>query len=197
MNVINSNLIHDNWMSRYNSLDYLTQKKIDELSDAFDRGEREKYQLIKIKRSYKYPENGDVFILQPRKDLYLYGLVINAHIKNSYGDAMNIVAIFKLKTHEFNIDEFTADYSKLMLFPIMVARNYWTSGFFYNVGQIDDLGNVPSYGFYHHYRVHKFWNEYGEKINEQPDYLASGATTIIGVGYKVNKEIIIDKSLLK
>lgn len=127
----------------------------------------------------------------------LYGLVINAHIKNSYGDAMNIVAIFKLKTHEFNIDEFTADYSKLMLFPIMVARNYWTSGFFYNVGQIDDLGNVPSYGFYHHYRVHKFWNEYGEKINEQPDYLASGATTIIGVGYKVNKEIIIDKSLLK
>ena len=197
MNVINSNLIHDNWMSRYNSLDYLTQKKIDELSDAFDRGEREKYQLIKIKRSYKYPEKGDVFILQPRKDLYLYGLVINAHIKNSYGYAMNIVAIFKLKTHEFNIDEFTADYSKLMLFPIMVARNYWTSGFFYNVGQIDDLGNVPSYGFYHHYRVHKFWNEYGEKINEQPDYLASGATTIIGVGYKVNKEIIIDKSLLK
>ena len=197
MNVINSNLIHDNWMSRYNSLDYLTQKKIDELSDAFDRGEREKYQLIKIKRSYKYPEKGDVFILQPRKDLYLYGLVINAHIKNSYGDAMNIVAIFKLKTHEFNIDEFTADYSKLMLFPIMVARNYWTSGFFYNVGQIDDLGNVPSYVFYHHYRVHKFWNEYGEKINEQPDYLASGATTIIGVGYKVNKEIIIDKSLLK
>lgn len=81
MNVINSNLIHDNWMSRYNSLDYLTQKKIDELSDAFDRGEREKYQLIKIKRSYKYPEKGDVFILQPRKDLYLYGLVINAHIK--------------------------------------------------------------------------------------------------------------------
>ena len=197
MNVINSNLIHDNWMSRYNSLDYLTQKKINELSDAFDRGEREKYQLIKIKRSYKYPEKGDVFILQPRKDLYLYGLVINAHIKNSYGDAMNIVAIFKLKTHEFNIDEFTADYSKLMLFPIMVARNYWTSGFFYNVGQIDDLGNVPSYGFYNHYRVHKFWNEYGEKINEQPDYLASGATTIIGVGYKVNKEIIIDKSLLK
>lgn len=197
MNVINSNLIHDNWMSRYNSLDYLTQKKIDKLSDAFDRGEREKYQLIKIKRSYNYPEKGDVFILQPRKDLYLYGLVINAHIKNSYGDAMNIVAIFKLKTHEFNIDEFTADYSKLMLFPIMVARNYWTSGFFYNVGQIDDLGNVPSYGFYHHYRVHKFWNEYGEKINEQPDYLASGATTIIGVGYKVNKEIIIDKSLLK
>lgn len=197
MNVINSNLIHDNWMSRYNSLDYLTQKKIDELSDAFDRGEREKYQLIKIKRSYKYPEKGDVFILQPRKDLYLYGLVINAHIKNSYGDAMSIVAIFKLKTHEFNIDEFTADYSKLMLFPIMVARNYWTSGFFYNVGQIDDLGNVPSYGFYHHYRVRKFWNEYGEKINEQPDYLASGATTIIGVGYKVNKEIIIDKSLLK
>ena len=167
------------------------------MSDAFDRGEREKYQLIKIKRSYKYPEKGDVFILQPRKALYLYGLVINAHIKNSYGDAMSIVAIFKLKTHEFNIDEFTADYSKLMLFPIMVARNYWTSGFFYNVGQIDDLGNVPSYGFYHHYRVHKFWNEYGEKINEQPDYLASGATTIIGVGYKVNKEIIIDKSLLK
>lgn len=197
MNVTNSNLIHDNWMSRYNSLDYLTQKKIDELSDAFDRGEREKYQLIKIKRSYKYPEKGDVFILQPRKDLYFYGLVINAHIKNAYGDAMNIVAIFKLKTHEFNIDEFTADYSKLMLFPIMVARNYWTSGFFYNVGHIDEFGNVPSYGFYHHYRVHKFWNEYGEKINEQPVYLASGATTIIGVGYKVNKEIIIDKSLLK
>lgn len=35
-----------------------------------------------------------------------------------------------------------------------------------------------------------------KKIDEQPVYLASGATTIIGVGYKVNKELIIDKSLL-
>lgn len=142
MNINDDNVVLNRLKKRYNNLDEKTRKEIDELSAAFDRGEREKYQLIKIKRSYKYPEKGDVFILQPRKDLYFYGLVINAHIKNAYGDAMNIVAIFKLKTHEFNIDEFTADYSKLMLFPIMVARNYWTSGFFYNVGHIDEFGNV-------------------------------------------------------
>lgn len=173
------NIVRDNWLKRYNCLDDVTRKEIDELREALDNGEREKYQLKKIKRSYIMPDKGDIFILQPREGLYFYGLVINAHIKNEYGDAMIIIAIFKTKTCEMSVDSFSVDYSKLMLFPIMVSRHYWTSGYFYKVGHTEELGDIPSYGFYDYYRIHHFWDEYGKEITEQPEYLSVGAATIL------------------
>ena len=196
MNINDDHVVLNRWKKRYNNLYEKTRKEIDELSAARDNHECEKYQLLKIKRSYKYPEKGDVFVIQPRCGLYFYGLVINASINNLQGQDMYVVAIFKLRTSELNDNRFTTDYSNLMLPPMMVDRFYWTKGMFYNVGHIDDLGSIPSYGFYRHYYNHRFWNEFDEKINECPEYLSIGAATITGVGYKVNQELIIDKSLL-
>ena len=133
MDINADNIVYQNWLKRYNSLDEATKRKIDELSNAFNSGEFEKFQLIKIKRSNKIPEKGDVFVLQPQLDLFFYGIVINAHIKNEYSDDMYVVAIFKRKTHHLNMDDFSVDYSMLIMFPVMCARHYWTKGLFFNM----------------------------------------------------------------
>ncbi|MBS6849387.1 MAG: hypothetical protein KH205_13400 [Ruminococcus sp.] len=79
----------------------------------------------------------------------------------------------------------------------IVTRLYWTKGFFYNVGHLDEVNYNISYGFYDVY-----WNitvdEYDQKINYVPDYITSaGVMTDIGIAYEVNKELIINKDLLK
>ena len=89
------------------------------------------------------------------------------------------------------------DYNELLIPPLVVTRLYWTKGFFYNVGHLDEINYNISYAFYDVY-----WNitvdEYDQKINYVPDYLSvSGVMTDIRVAYDVNRELIINKDLLK
>lgn len=161
------------------------------------QGRNNNFQQLKIKRSYKYPEKGDIFVFQPRKNIFFYGLVLNAHINNLQGEDMYVVALFRSKSKSVNDFSFILDYSELLLAPLMIDRIYWTKELFYNVGHIDNLGTPPSYGFFKIARENQFWNEFDEPLEQRPEYLSSGAQTSIGVGYKVNKEIIIDDSLLR
>lgn len=110
---------------------------------------------------------------------------------------MYVVALFRSKSKSVNDFSFILDYSELLLAPLMIDRIYWTKELFYNVGHIDNLGTPPSYGFFKIARENQFWNEFDEPLEQHPEYLSSGAQTSIGVGYKVNKEIIIDDSLLR
>ena len=132
-----------------------------------------------------------------RKNIFFYGLVLNAHINNLQGEDMYVVALFRSKSKSVNDFSFILDYSELLLAPLMIDRIYWTKELFYNVGHIDNLGTPPSYGFFKIARENQFWNEFDEPLEQRPEYLSSGAQTSIGVGYKVNKEIIIDDSLLR
>lgn len=161
------------------------------------QGRNNNFQLLKIKRSYKYPEKGDIFVFQPRKNIFFYGLVLNAHVNNLQGEDVYVVALFSIKSKSVDKFSFVLDYSKLLLAPLMVDRIYWTKGLFYNVSHTDNLGTPPSYGFFKIARENQFWNEFDEPLEQRPEYLSSGAQTSIGVGYKVNKEIIIDDSLLR
>ena len=105
--------------------------------------------------------------------------------------------LFKSKTNSLDEINFVPDYNNLLLPPFVATRLYWTKGFFYNVGHLDEVNYNISYAFYDVY-----WNitvdEYDQKINYVPDYLSvSGVMTDIGVAYEVNKELIINKDLLK
>jgi hypothetical protein len=113
------------------------------------------------------------------------------------GEDMYVVALFRSKSKSVDELSFKLDYSELLLAPLMVDRFYWTKGLFYNVSHIDNLGTPPSYGFFKIARVKPFWNEFDEPLEQRPEYLSSGAQTSVGVGYKVNKELIINKKLLE
>lgn len=192
-----NNILLNEWKARYEQQNESTKRKLDELKSDLVQGRNNNFQLLKIKRSYKYPEKGDIFVFQPRKNIFFYGLVLNAHVNNLQGEDMYVVALFSIKSKSVDKFSFVLDYSKLLLAPLMVDRFYWTKGLFYNVSHTDNLGTPPSYGFFKIARENQFWNEFDEPLEQRPEYLSSGAQTSIGVGYKVNKEIIIDDSLLR
>ena len=193
------NIISLGWKKRYESQPEEIKRELDDLSEAFDDYKvfKEKYQLKVIKRTRKLAKKGDIFVFSPREGIYFYGLVVKDDVKSDSEYNWYVIMLFKSKTNSLNDINFIPYYNDLLLPPLIVTRLYWTKGFFYNVGHLDEVNYNISYGFYDVY-----WNitvdEYDQKINYVPDYITSaGVMTDIGIAYEVNKELIINKDLLK
>ena len=193
------NIISLGWKKRYESQAEEIKRELDDLSEAFDDYKvfKEKYQLKVIKRTRKLAKKGDIFVFSPREGIYFYGLVVKDDVKSDSEYNWYVIMLFKSKTNSLNDINFIPYYNDLLLPPLIVTRLYWTKGFFYNVGHLDEVNYNFSYGFYDVY-----WNitvdEYDQKINYVPDYITSaGVMTDIGIAYEVNKELIINKDLLK
>ena len=193
------NIISLGWKKRYESQPEEIKRELDDLSEAFDDYKvfKEKYQLKVIKRTRKLAEKGDIFVFSPREGIYFYGLVTNDNVTNNNGCGLFVIMLFKCKTKAINCDGFVLNYNDLLLPPLIVTRLYWTKGFFYNVGHLDEVNYNISYAFYDvGYNI--ILDEYKNKVNYMPDYLSvSGVMTDIGIAYDVNKELIINKDLLK
>ena len=102
--------------------------------------------------------------------------------------------IFILKNKSGEIYDLT-DVSELLIAPVMVGREYWTRGYFYNTGENIEIPSEIDYGFY---SIGKgmFMDEYGNEIVREPELLGTfGVATITGVSYEINVELIIDKTL--
>ena len=193
------NIISLEWKKRYESQPEEIKRELDDLSEAFDDYKvfKEKYQLKVIKRTRKLAKKGDIFVFSPREGIYFYGLVVKDDVKSDSEYNWYVIMLFKSKTNSLNDINFIPYYNDLLLPTLIVTRLYWTKGFFYNVGHLDEVNYNISYGFYDVY-----WNitvdEYDQKINYVPDYITSaGVMTDIGIAYEVNKELIINKDLLK
>ena len=185
------NILAEQWKKRYEALSPDIQKRLDVLERHFDCGESDYYKLQYIKKSYVLPEIGDVFVCKPINNLYYYGVVLNAHIKNMIGNDMYVVLIFNSPSDSIDKIDFTLDYENILLEPQMISRALWTKGWLKNVMHIEDLGDVPSYGFYKYFYNHPYWDEYDNKIEKRPKYLTIGATTVYGLGYVITTELII------
>ena len=66
-----NNILLNEWKARYEQQNESTKRKLDELKSDLVQGRNNNFQLLKIKRSYKYPEKGDIFVFQPRKNIFL------------------------------------------------------------------------------------------------------------------------------
>ena len=185
------NILAEQWKKRYEALSPDIQKRLDVLERHFDCDESDYYKLQYIKKSYVLPEIGDVFVCKPINNLYYYGVVLNAHIKNMIGNDMYVVLIFNSPSDSIDKIDFTLDYENILLEPQMISRALWTKGWLKNVMHIEDLGDVPSYGFYKYFYNHPYWDEYDNKIEKRPKYLTIGATTVYGLGYVITTELII------
>ena len=55
-------------------------------------------ELITMKKSLKHPEEGDVFVLQPQKNLFYFGKVIRANLKStdSFINGMTLIYMIVL-----------------------------------------------------------------------------------------------------
>ena len=186
MRGINDNIITNRWEARYAKLSDDKKKKIDDLYNA----EVAEYQLQVIKRKRIYPEIGDLFKINPKNEIFLYGVVINNHINNINGDDLILILIFKQGVNVERCIEEGIKGDDLLLYPEIVGKEYWTRGYFYNYSHYDQHINFDNYGFYY-VGKDKFVNEYGEEIDEPQILGTYGVATDIGIGRMINRELII------
>lgn len=86
-----------------------------------------------------------------------------------------------------------------MIRPAIVDDSYWSRGYFFTIGNepINDEERGFDIGFYD-VMTGKFFTESGVEMDHRPKFLGiNGITTIIGIANDVNKELIINPSLLK
>lgn len=186
------NVLSRKWEERYSKQPLDIQKKLDELSEEDSR----KYQLKVIKRKRIIPQTGDVFLVNPIQDIYFYGIVLNDNINNINGNGLSVIMIFKSKTREQTIDNFTLDFDNILIGPCTVGKEYWSRGYFYNIARLDSIMKID-YGFYDVIDG-KYYDEYEVELKHNPKYLGLfGVSTITGIAYHIKRELIMDNSLLK
>lgn len=186
---LNNNILSNRWKERYEKLSDEIKEKLNEL----DNSNISDYQLQVIKRKRLYPEIGDIFKVNPRDDIYFYGVVLNNHIHNINGDDLLLVLIFKQNIDIKGSIINGVKEGDLLLPPQIVGKEYWTRGFFYNVEHYDEILNVKNYGFYSIGKG-EFVDEYGKELANQPKLLGTyGVATISGIARKINQELIIRK----
>ncbi len=181
---INNNILSKRWERRYEILSDEVKQKLDDLevSDC---------QLQVIKRKRIYPEIGDIFKVNPKGDLFYYGLVVNNHINNINGEELLLILIFKEGVDIKESISRGVNFDELLIPPQIVGKEYWTRGYFYNVEHYNEKINIDDYGFYSIGKG-KFFDEYGNEITNEPQLLGTyGVATIIGIAGKINQELII------
>lgn len=98
-------------------------------------------ELLPIKKSRIKPKAGDVFVIQPRKDVYFFCKVIRTNLSavnqldKGFIDNMNLIYIYKTKTKELIMPE-RLDIGDLMMPPQIVNFRGWTMGYFFTIGNM-------------------------------------------------------------
>ena len=185
---INNNILANRRKARYETLSDEVKAKLDSL----DKAEIADFQLQVIKRKRAYPQIGDIFEINPRDQIFYYGIVVNNHINNINGDDLLLILIFQ---KDVNILESVANGVKnedLLLPPQIVGKEYWTRGYFYTIDHYEKDIHLDDYGFYDLFDS-KFFDEYGNEIATEPKLLGTyGVCTISGIANKMNQEMIIN-----
>lgn len=194
------NPIASEWKKRHSDLTEEVKNKL----EALEKLKPKEYQLRLIKKTKPVLQEGDVFVLSPRENVYFYGKVLRVNIdhieKDTFVHGKNVVFIFNNKTTKQTIDDFEPDYSKLLIRPCIVDVSYWNKGLFFNVGktEISDFEKKINYGFYK-IGINSNWycKEDGTVLDYKPDLVGIfGITTINGIASQIEKEIIINTDLL-
>lgn len=198
---IKDNILANRRKMRYQEQTIETKAKIDRLYNANIND----YQLKVIKRRRIYPQIGDVFKINPKNDIILYGIVINNHINNINGDDLILILIFRenVSIETINEDNFSKN---LLIPPQIVGREYWTRGYFYNIDMKKNLninGRIAFYDIFDKKYYDEYGNEllsgktyldkYGHEFKFEPELVGSyGVCTISGIAHEINEELIIN-----
>ncbi len=180
---INNNPLSKAWKLRYSKLTDEKKRKIDALQDMLIP----EYQLKIIKRKRKYPEIGDIFQINPKEDIFYYGVVIN----NINGEDLILILIFDNDEDIHKKLERLITKKDLLISPTLVGKEYWTRGYFYTVERTEQKIEIESFGFYDIFDDF-YYNEYKQKLASEPKIKSmEGVKTISGIAYEMNKETII------
>ncbi|MFC5446708.1 immunity 26/phosphotriesterase HocA family protein [Paenibacillus aestuarii] len=143
-----------------------------------------------MKSSRKKPLEGDVFILQPQDNLFMYGKVIKVNVssKDPFVNGGNLVYIYKKQSADKIMPDVLSPND--LLFPPMVTNHQgWLKGYFEMIGNngiTEDELDV-NFGFWHK-TSEKFYNLHGEVLQDEPlQWTGSGLVSYGGIGRAIHR----------
>lgn len=152
------------------------------------------YSLLRIKKKKIMPKQGDVFLLSPQKNMYLYGVVVQEKPALIDNDDYYVILILK----DPIVSELTDYIPKLDLYnviiePQIVMDIFWKRGYFYNIGSLEIPENLD-FGFYDVREPEGFIDKNGNPTEKVPTIWGGyWFVSIDGLGRKLNRGLIISK----
>jgi hypothetical protein len=128
--------------------------------------------LVAMKRSFKEPQTGDIFVLQPLERVYYYGKVIESKVDSKYlgFKSWYLIFIYNLKTAE-TIKDIDLNDIPLLIAPMVVNKRPWTMGYFVTISSssISKYDIAIDYGFWSESR-NKYFDLRGNEMSYKPYY---------------------------
>lgn len=124
--------------------------------------------LLEMKKSKKQPKEGDVFVLNPRKEVFCFGKVIMTNIvsRDSFVNGMNLIFIYDYFSPDENIPDNIESYNILLV--EVVNNQLWLKGFAKNIAYSEVTENEINVDY-------AFWdmlkNEYVDLKGDSVDYI--------------------------
>lgn len=113
--------------------------------------------LISMKKSNKKPQEGDVFVLQPIKEMFYYGKVIQTNLRSvdSFINGMTLIYIYMYCSINKEMPN-DLENEELLIPPVIVNHQPWRKGYFETIGNVGVSENEKNIDF-------SFWDICREK----------------------------------
>ena len=95
-------------------------------------------ELIAMKKSYKKPQEGDVFVLQPIENIFFWGKVIETNVKSrdSFVNGMTLIFVYQCYSHD-KVMPPNLDSNEFLIAPMVVNYRPWNRGYFETIGNVE------------------------------------------------------------
>ncbi|MZP30341.1 hypothetical protein GTO91_11525 [Heliobacterium undosum] len=158
--------------------------------------------LVKMKPSRKKPKSGDVFVIQPKEGIYVYGKVIKADLASPSAFIQGQYLVFIYHTVcEKIVQPVELNPQKLLFQPLIVSKLGWTMGFYQTVysTKVTQEDHAVDYGFYDAdelnvpiKNIEKFVDEECQPLGYQPKLWDQYALSSYGyIGRLVHKALAL------
>ena len=148
--------------------------------------------LLVLKKSRKKPKEGDVFVLNPKKDIYCYGKVIEVGVKSrdSFVNGMYLIYLYNYfsETKALNCE---LDVDNLLIPPVVINSQLWINGYAETLSNIavSEKEKNLEFGFWDIGRK-IYVNINGDKIDKIPKLVSLFGLGSYGfIGKEINKAI--------
>lgn len=146
-----------------------------------------------MKKSRRPPKEGDIFVLQPKTNVFYFGKVIQTDIEciDSFINGMSLIYIYDCKS---DIKQVPSGWEKseLLIPPMVVNNQSWIKGYFETICNIKvtECEKKIDFGFWD-LVTGKYVDVYRNEISKKPSYCSVFGLASYGiVGKEVQKAIL-------
>ncbi len=166
-----------------------------------------------VEKSKKNLNDGDVFIVQPLKDVYFYGKVLRANVdhfdKLSKCNNKSVVVIFNIRYNKSDNENLNFNYENILVEPCFVEDFVWKADLFRVLYNKELTGEEKrlDYGFYNNFLIREGGNLVdfkGERLLKKPKfisynrvYTANDIARLLYIKFTINPEILGTKYILR